>query len=432
MKRGLIITACITSLLFGGCKYAMEDIMAKPKSSIINKNIHSLIEKNIPQNFKLLEDSINSINMLDLNNDNENELIVFYQNKDEELNKVLKIAVYNIINNKLKLIDEINNNGKELSTVQFEDINADGVIEIITKMKEDNPSIANNYTLNIYKYNKSLHELASIPLEQYKLVDMNEDNKLEILTAFKEDMLFTNVRLYQYKEDGYSMVSEEMLGDAEVRDLVTGNVAKDVKGVYVQSILGANTSINHLLVYQDDKLTNPIKLNFSNTRDKGAFELNHIMNTGKALDINKDGILEIPMYYNLTNSIEDRKMGIKWFRWDKENNIELVAKGIGNHYNNYHILLPYELQDKISYTSIHDDLINKDLYTIKQDGKDKTIFNIVTVFDKETASKLDETYEYLKSYQNKMYFVKIKDKDLYKEYNLNQELKNNFIVGWRK
>lgn len=436
MKKKIIIAACITSFLFGGCNYAMQpdDLMAKPEVGIISDNIHSQIQKDMPIGFKLLEDK-DAITMLDLDNNNNEEVIVFYRSKTEKLENKVKMRIYNIVDNQLKLIDEITNVGLELSDVKFKDINADGAIEILMKVKQndsDNVNDVNNHILNIYRYSSTIQRIDSIPLEQYKLIDFNNDGKQELITAYKEDMLFTSIRLYSYKEHGYSKISEESLGDATVKEFVIGNVAEDIMGVYIHSTQGANTSINHLLVYKDGRLYNPIKKDINNNEGKKVYDIDYLINTGKAVDYNKDGILEIPIYSSIEDNLIHSNMGIRWFRWDGIDNIKLTAQGIGNHLYNYHIILPNNLDEKLVYTSNYQNAINEDIYMIREHGADKRIFKIVTVYDKEIASNLDKKYLYLKNYQNNIYFLRIINTDLYKKYFKDYEIKDNFIVGWRK
>ena len=426
MKKG-IISVCIASLLFGGCKYVMkEDIMAKPKVEIINEKIQDQLERNIPKGFTMLDDT-NSITLTDIDLDGEDEIITIYKNDEISEQTVLRIAIYHMYDDKLELVDTMDMNGREIRELLLEDIDNDGNLEIIAHIRTNDIGDANQYCLQIYKYKKQLTKTASILTDKYKLVDINNNGKKELITAYKEDIIFSSIRLYEYKDETYICVNEEQLGDSTVKEITTGYVTDDLKGIYVYSTQGANASINHLFYYEDEKLINPFN------EEDNMYSLEYITRTGRVLDINHDGILEVPIYNNLDTNEENNQMEVKWYKWSKpKKQLEQVAVGIGNHYHDYQILLSTKLQGKVRYGEKQEDELYIDRYNIELEDKQQPLFEIITVYNRKKASQLDEEYRYIKNYQDKIYFYRSIDEQLCKYYEISKKIKDNFVVGWRE
>lgn len=428
MKKGLIIATCISSLILGGCTINMnaEEIMSAPKMSVTQENIQSIIKENLGEGIKLLKpQNINSpIQFIDVDNDDQDEIVVFYAFENES--NLLRIAVFDYVDDELKVYNTIKANGFDFDKVFFKDIDGDKNLEIVLgyEIEKYMPK-----GLNIYKYeDDDLVEIFSETYDQMITYDIDSDNIDEILLTKKDrEKVISNLNIYKYKKGKMVKSDEKEIDYGGVVSLKAGLASKDTIGVFVDSVVGAHSGSTNMFVYKDGGLVDPFKDN----PDKWDMFFSPYAVISK--DIDNDGIIEIPSLFPLKGYENEAMAGMlfktKWSKWDEKDGIKFIMDSIYNAYGEYEILFPEGLNENITLTREINENKYSDVIEYVDGDKKEEIFEILAIVGKENTEELGAEYKHLKSYKDMIYFVRIINEELYKELDFENILNNNFITG---
>lgn len=404
-KISSILLILVICLSFSSCEYnlsSIEGLMRPPKLS----GESSLLQKAFEQSFAdsngivmktpLSGQYRSSYLFFDLENDGEQEAIVFYSNPI--VDSFACASVFKKTNGEWKNISKIKGKNEEIYEVNFADINGDNVTEIIiswTGIADDNVNSSDFGTSNeriMSAYCCDGVTTTLLKTESYTKLyinDLNDDGCNEI-AIFKINLLDndkrTTVRFMGFESD-YSLKFDETVtitGFLEIYNICTDFINVDNEkhtrifidgaiseiGVVTEIIDVDQKSFNiSLPFYEQNKSQTPVTLRASRTF---------------CCDIDNDGIIEIPtievLPYGMRVSEDKTKNSeLNLTVWSEfnENKLSVDFKCLLNSSFGYMFIIPdyminslSAIYDDSNYTltffSINDDsLLNNELFSIK-------------------------------------------------------------------
>ena len=189
MKKelGIIALSLCALTFFSGCSLKINDpsLLRPPKTTGREAQLESLIADTAHNSYKLKYPQSgeyrSAIITKDLNGDKKDEAIAFYRENDNET--ATKMLVMYDAGKEWKICGEFEIKLTDVDTVQFADIDYDGIEEIFAGFSSTG---RNSNELNIFSYNpktrKAKHNDFKINYSSFTTGDYDQDGGSEILT----------------------------------------------------------------------------------------------------------------------------------------------------------------------------------------------------------------------------------------------------------
>lgn len=325
-------------------------------------------------------EEIEYANFYDLNNDGSKEVVLLISNKS-----VVTMNVYSIIDNKIKRISQV-------SPTWIKDY------EKYSDMKVEIGFIDNDHKLDILmmNYDNSNGDMYATILNYSKNNELSKTNSIKI----------SNVR---NMNDIYSAI---------------GKVHNNKKGIILSiPTLKENAYVNQILFIEDNKLKKAF--------DDDKLTLNSYYVPVR--DINSDGTLDMPILNNnmIETSTSNSKSSslISWRKWNnktgKDADTIFISQVYYNYKENFQFLVPDDLANKLYvqksvggdipfYIFYYYDKISKEPLELFQIG----ISPKSLVDDTKSIPEIDSI---LAETDNSYYQLVVKDKKVFKKYDLTLE-----------
>ena len=273
----------------------------------------------------------------DINNDGRTEAFAFYSTTDGDVVTMHINAIH-------KFGEEWMSAGEQrivaggIDKIEFCDLDADGALEILVGWTVYGES---EKQLSVYSFTKNT--LSQRLLQKYTdfvTCNLDEDNKNEVLIIdFNATELKNTASLYGLNDGGAARLGVCQL-DSKVQSIgepVVAQLSSGKPAVYIDSVKGVG-AITEVLVVNKGQLSNPlydIELQETSKTLRSA--------SYSVFDINKDGILEIPVQENVpavaAAELEEKLYLTKWCSFNGENLTNQLTTMI-NVLDGYYYTLP--------------------------------------------------------------------------------------------
>lgn len=234
----------------------------------------------------------------------------------------------------------VEGDGTSINSVAYEDITGDGARELIVSWQMS----AKLHVLTVH----SLEVSGAIELmnttynEGYQITDLNRDGKQEII-VFQQDGTGESSNRAEYYEclDGMMTMTTTVPLSASMRDVTSTAVSRlsDGKlGVYVTSEYD-DGMLTDILVLRDDGLQNVTLDPESGNSIATARSYTEV----GAADINKDGVMEIPMPVQAASLIPEEESSqyiIYWRQFDSSGNAATSCVTYHSVSDGWYLMLP--------------------------------------------------------------------------------------------
>ncbi|MHA0855244.1 hypothetical protein [Paenibacillus sp. CMAA1364] len=422
-----VCAACLTLLILGGCSIISDPVslMKTPQISAENESLRSFITSQLPVGADLIRakenDNTSLIRFVDLNNDGQKEVVVFYQTNDSAV--PLYGSVFAIENGTWLQQLTFEGEGKVLESLQFIDITNDGNMNIIAGYSRGEEEQQNG--LVIYSYNDGkLDKVRDFSYTHFIINDLNGDtlNDLTLVSLKKNE--YARMTVFQYLKDDFIEIDkldmEPLLNN--YYNVIAGNVSKDKKGIVLDAESGSGSGYyySEVIVMDENKLI-PV-LNMDQTyKDIQIY----------SEDVDKDGIIEVGILETPKGWEHFGYEEIPWFfsyyQWDEKDGMRFVKQQYHDHKNRFMLnFFSPEWHDNITIDTMSD----KDSYLrFKMLDTDKTIAEI-KFFTQQEWDNNHNTWELLVRANDKVIAYKGNDIDL--ELNKNKKLETDVAPIERK
>lgn len=357
--------------MLSGCSFgtSIDSLLAPPKLSVEQEQIYnaltdttgSSINLKYPKSGKYLSAFI----IEDIDGDNDNEAIVFYEKKGFAVNEnTLRINILDRFENKWQSVCDTSAEGSDIEKVIISKLGDNERTNIII-----GSSLINNSEKSaaIYTYQNGIIEKTFSSVYSFMdVTDMDKDETNEFLILHGSSSSPAMSAAYKLDTEGkYHEYKTELNGNfTEFDRLVYGNIGNDRIGLYIDAVCGSGL-IQTDIIYMDSKGLNKV---FSNQADS----LKTVRPAGfNTYDIDDDGIYEIPVQTKFIGYEEiPESEQIKMTEWYIYNGSELEKRysGYCSIADGYAFIFP---ERWINHVTVKKDIVNEELVFIEytEDGK---------------------------------------------------------------
>lgn len=332
MKRWFLglLGAVVLMTLLAGCEFKLfksaDELYTRPQLPYDYQELESTIKtvkSSLTQNGMSAEDltplsgsNPSAVQLLDLDGDGKNEAAAAFfrvATTDDSNSKPLQIYIFRRgAGSSYEIAYNMGGEGNNIDSIYYEDLDGDGRKEVIVGWQlTTRVSVLSVYALGQAEPAELIHATYN---ESYALVDLNGDGYKEVSVIQRDDSgeNLSRVEYYTYQEGVLTMTSSAQLSQ-NVLDVVAvrgGLLADGVPALYVTSSCEGG-QVTDIFVCRDGILTN-ITMNpesrLSNDTLRDYTEVS-------ATDINRDGVLEIPVALALPKVSADSAITYRIIYW---------------------------------------------------------------------------------------------------------------------
>ena len=348
-KRIICAVLCVAMLFLSGCTGivgTVDELLSPPRPSgelyFIQKALDDSVNEKYVLKYPTSGDYRSAFVRKDINGDGETEAFAFYSTTSDNIvtmhvNLILKQ------NGVWKSVGDFKCVATGVDTVEFSDMDGDGVFEIVVGW-----SIYGSVDKSVGVYTVKNNLFAQRIIESYTRFlcgDIDGDGRSDLfLTHIDSANQRAVAKLLKLTEKG-----AEEIGNCEIDGNVTANstpiVAKMLGGqtaIYVDAVKG-DGMITEILGIADGKMFNAL------AKEGGAAMATHRASTVSIMDIDGDGVYEIPTLELMTQGggIGDDVYKTYWYAYGSDY-LALKCTTIMNYADGWYIEIPKKWEDRIT------------------------------------------------------------------------------------
>lgn len=359
----LIVLILVAGFLNVGCATSTaspEQLIKKPfyneQKLKLKLNIETALKGAKPLLPKNSSD-VSSINEVDLDKNGVNELVVFQKKEDVDEGTV-KVG-FSIMNygkdSVYSVVDEYLVTGESIEYAYFSDLDNDGNKEIILLTKNGDKSnldicqFKNNKITRLYRFDPNwIKDSDEYTDTKVYIGNLDDDGTPDIIICSLNPETHKMIVSLTYFDKYIKLKDYTIINDVKSLDNVyidIKKVRKDKKAIILgyKPFTGGESYFTQILYLSGNKLMK-------------AFEENDIKTKNPYYmapeDINQDGVVEIPIINNNTRGYNKKtSANVSWYSWNgkenEESNLVFVSQVYYNYSNNFKLLIPNNLANKI-------------------------------------------------------------------------------------
>ncbi|SMC48258.1 FG-GAP repeat domain-containing protein [Papillibacter cinnamivorans] len=343
----LLLAAAVGQL--SGCFFESGDelyALPKPPENYVElqKKIEEVLATGAEYAAPTAGPNSQSVQLVDVDGDGESEAIACFRFSGD---KPLKIYIFKRVDAAYQTMAVIEGSGTAINTIQYADLNGDGVSEFIVGWQISTEIHAMAvYSVKDYV----ITELMVSSYSKLLVFDMNNDGLDDIvLLRFDTSDGVGIAEAYSWQGKGMELNSQVRLSVTQdsLTRVVTGYLQEDVPAVFIAGTYGVSGLITDILASQNGVLTN-ITMN----ADTGISIETARYYAVYATDINGDGIMELPQPVPFP-TYKDKKtadvyLKIYWRQYSLSAKVTRVSTTYHNNADGWYLVLPDGWEDRIT------------------------------------------------------------------------------------
>lgn len=291
----LLLAGLALAAVLSGCTFfdsSVEQLFTLPRMAEEYTGLSQQIDSLIDQGYEYASPSggrnIQSVQMVDLEDDGIQEALVFLRRSSDE--KPLKIMVFRLEGDTYRCFCTIESSGSAVDSVYYQDLNGDGCREIIVGWRIS----ADVQTVAVYVPQPDPYVLLQSGYTRFTVTDLDGDG-VKSLLLFRSDNDGQPVAgLYIRKDDvisaSYSSVLSYTMAELSRGSVVVGKLSDGTPAVFATGVNSQGMAMTDILVWQESGgLTN-----IAQDRTTGLTVAVYPYMQLKPQDIDGDGSVEIP------------------------------------------------------------------------------------------------------------------------------------------
>lgn len=427
-KLSALLMSLFIMFSFSGCTGIFSSpasLMSPPKSSGNLVEIEEALSK-IKSDYQLSYPSNgnyrNAIIIRDLNNDGNDEAVVFYQTSEKQTITVHMNVLTHKNDDWISKFD-VSLSGTGIDRIEFADVCGDEAVEILVGSKLFNN---NEQELSVYKYEESeVKLLAQERYTDYCVADLGASVKPQIV-FFKISDQSTNISQetkdgimkrtvnaklvsFSYESDPVAVALGSVDFDSSIvsfSEIKTAPINDNQNGIFVDAFVSDSAMITEVFYYDET-----LKTTFYNAESKSTTVTYRDSLIG-CRDINKDGKIELPKTfvcqgYDAVEGPDKKVYFSEWYSMNGQTISDRCSCGFLNTADNYYIATPASWIGKITAQKdldIRERIFYEWDFTNKNFGE--MLFKI-RVFLKSDFEKDNRGYTKIKSDNEYIYAAKV-------------------------
>lgn len=301
-KPVLLISLCLCFVLSGcnALRFSSIDDLISPISpsgdeALVQRAVDEYCKNGYSIKIASSGGHTSSYVFYDLDNDKHDEAIAFYEPNDNL--GTVNMAVLKEENKNWRVIYNLVGEGTDVSSVDFSDLNNDGISEIIVCWRAISKS--NNYNLCVYNQiirdNEYSLKMIGKPITagEFVSIDLNEDgvNELVVLTVGTTSQS-PKAKLYSYNK------TQMLIGDTKLDSRITAfdtivvGETDEGPSIYVDAICSGDKRVTEFLYWSNyyKSIVSPF-YSYNTTHTSDTVRNNSL----SCEDVDGDGEIEIPL-----------------------------------------------------------------------------------------------------------------------------------------
>ena len=285
--------------------------------------------------------NIQTVQLKDLDNDGEQEALAFFRQNGDE--RPLKIYIFRTVDGVYRQAAMIEGSGTAIYSVQYSDLDGDGLCEILVGWRIS-PELQ---ALSVYTLREEEPlSLMTTNYVRYAAADLNEDGQQE-LTVLRGDGSGNNVAdFYGWHEDGSLMLlstTRLSMTMAELQEITEGTLEDGEPALFVTGVAEETKAITDILACREGRMTNLV-VNPSTGVSGEIFRYVGL----EPMDIDEDGVTEVPMPALLLSEDEEICWKIYWRRYNSDGSNKEACLTYHDLEQGWYLFLPQEWDNRIS------------------------------------------------------------------------------------
>lgn len=413
MKQKLCGLLCLLCFLFlCGCDLELatpEGLISAPKSNQEKMQQKQMITAFLGREESLIvpEDAANSdaYRFVDLDGDNEEEIIAFYANKEN--NFMLGFLILDQADGQWFLRNKAVAYGTDIHYFDIQDLDDDGQMEVLLGVRTGYGSLKELYLYQVQE--NELNDISNgdrITYDQIVLAK-NAAGRNVLVTARTDTSVLegsSDIMVYNYG-GGYLYPVYDATFGGYCSEIRYDRISPTQDGVYLA--MRHNHFINILLLKETDEgfavlMEHPMAYDYEDMQSWELFR-----------DENDDGILEICSIWQpeLTASEGNYTDFVQvWLQWDESEGLRAVDAILDRYGEGYRFQLPLEWIDYLYYDFRNEDAVSWiDFYSDNEAMEFETVFSLASVDQLvwDTMDRNDLVVLGNNPAKNKIYIAKI-------------------------
>lgn len=346
---------CLTLSLCGCMFEQSEGLYALPILPETYSQLQSTIQDVMDQQgaeYAAISSGSNTstVQLLDLNDDGEQEMAAVFLRVTSAEEKPLRVCLFRKgADNDYRLTYVIEGDGTSINSISYEDVTGDGTLDLIISWQMSTKvHILSAYTL----LDAGVSELMNTTYnESYLITDLDRDGTKEIVVCHQDSSGdgANLAEFYDYNGGMMTMASSAPLSNGiyGVYSMVPGKLSDGTPAVFASSLFSGG-SLTDVMMVQDGRMRN-ITLN----KEAGYSDVTARVDVGVALsDINKDGVLEIPIPKMLPKIKEEEdgseESVIYWCQVNTDGSLAVSSVTYHCQADGWYLVLPDNWPDNIA------------------------------------------------------------------------------------
>ena len=332
MKRAvkkciLLLAGLALAAVLSGCTVfdsSVEQLFTLPRMAPEYTGLSQQLDSLISQGYEYASPSggrnIQSVQMVDLEDDGRQEALVFLRRSTDE--KPLKIMVYRLDgDDSYSLLCTIESSGTAVDSVYYQDLNGDGRRELIVGWRIS----ADVQTLAAYSIEPEPVALMSCGYSRFSIQDLNGDGAPSLLVIRADGELGPVAEFYGWQEEQMGVSYRCRLSSSMTAlnrgSVVTGMADRGTPAVFITGVDTTSMAVTDILIYRPEAGLVNVALDKTSGVSAAVYPYRQLA----PQDIDGDGVTEIPC--PLGDSAAEQTDGLVfWMSWQSDGRFQQTAK----------------------------------------------------------------------------------------------------------
>lgn len=369
MRRYRLLLAAGLLLLLTGCfSQSVDELYRAPRAPEdylkLDEKINEVLNAGGEYAAPLTGELTQKVQLQDLDGDGVQEAIAFFRVSGDE--RPLKIYIYRQVEEDYEVAAIIEGSGSAINSVSYENLDDSPSREIIV----DWETAGQTYSLAAYSIDRyEVLELMRTEHSGFQIYDLDGDGQKEIVvlhaasgadtlqaeTLYAANQAESRAELYNFRDGVVELDSWAPLS-RNVERLVSmsaGYLRDMVPALFVTSTYAVNGQITDILAWKDGTLAN-VTLE-PDTGESGStvrWDTEVSSTQVTCMDINHDGIMELPSAYALPDpentGTAPNFWAIRWQQYDVGGGAHQVYTTYHNNQDGWYFILPASWEGKLT------------------------------------------------------------------------------------
>ena len=364
----LLLVAGLLLLLTGCFSQSVDELYRAPRAPEdylkLDEKINEVLNAGGEYAAPLTGELTQKVQLQDLDGDGVQEAIAFFRVSGDE--RPLKIYIYRQVEEDYEVAAIIEGSGSAINSVSYENLDDSPSREIIV----DWETAGQTYSLAAYSIDRyEVLELMRTEHSGFQIYDLDGDGQKEIVvlhaasgadtlqaeTLYAANQAESRAELYNFRDGVVELDSWAPLS-RNVERLVSmsaGYLRDMVPALFVTSTYAVNGQITDILAWKDGTLAN-VTLE-PDTGESGStvrWDTEVSSTQVTCMDINHDGIMELPSAYALPDpentGTAPNFWAIRWQQYDVDGGAHQVYTTYHNNQDGWYFILPASWEGKLT------------------------------------------------------------------------------------